>query len=243
MTAAVATKRRWPLLRVLLTAHVPFVVLLWLLFTVVAMVITGIVAAAAGISDSILHQLATQLPRWLLFGLGIDVVSTYLRLQLAHGRTRREFLGQAVLYSFAVSGVAAVLLTLGYLLERGYYAVFGWSQTLPREVVFTTADQYPAILGTYWLTLLMWTVAGVVIGLGFFRGTGLGILTIPIGLVSVLPSLALLRNGGLPIIGETLADRELAIGTVLAATTVVLAAALGVAWSIVRDVPMKATAP
>ena len=243
MTAAVATRRRWPLLRVLLTAHVPFMVLLWLLFTVVVMAITGIVAAAAGVSDTILHQLATQVPRWLLFGLGLDVVSTYLRIQLAHGRTRREFLGQAVVYSFAVSGVAAVLITLGYLLERGYYAVFGWSQTLPREVAFTTADQYPAILGSYWLSLLMWTVAGLVIGLGFFRGAGLGILTIPIGLAVVLPSLALFRNGGLPIIGESLADRELATGTLLAATTVLLAVAIGIAWSIVRDVPMKTKAP
>ncbi|MGH3879944.1 MAG: hypothetical protein ACRDSK_23205 [Actinophytocola sp.] len=243
MTAAVETRRRWPLLRVLLTAHVPFVVLLWLLFTVVAMVITGIVAAAAGISDSILHQLATQLPRWLLFGLGIDVVSTYLRIQLAHGRTRREFLGQAVLYSVVVSGVAAVLITLGYLLERGYYAVFGWSQDLSSEAVFTAANQYPAILGTYWLSLLLWTVAGLVIGLGFFRDNGLGILTIPIGLVVVLPALALFRNDGLPVLGEVIADYPVTVGTLLAASAVVLAVAVAAAWAIVRDAPMKTKAP
>ncbi|WP_291419274.1 hypothetical protein [Actinophytocola sp.] len=40
--------------------------------------------------------------------------------------------------------------------------------------MFSTAGQYPAILGTFWLIFLMWTIAGVVIGLGFFRSTGIG---------------------------------------------------------------------
>lgn len=233
-----ALANRLPLLRVQLTSHVPFVALAWVLFTVVVLVITGILALNDAVSGGILHHVATQAPRWLLFGLGVDVVSTYLRIQLAHGRTRRDFLRQTTLYAVVLSGFTALLVTVGYLLERGYYGLFGWPYSLPGEVTFAGVGQFPAILGTYWLSFLMWTVAGVVVGLGFFRDKGLGVLTIPLGLVIVAPSVALFRAGGLPIVGERLADVEVTLGALLAACAALLAAAVGVAWAIVRDVPM-----
>jgi hypothetical protein len=240
MTTAVP--KRWPLLRVLLTAHLTFTAILWVLFTVLVIVATGIVAAAGGVSESVLHHAATQAPRWLMFGLGIDVISTYLRIQLAHGRTRREFTGQAVGYTVILSGFSAVLVTLGYLLERGVYAVFGWPQKLSRGGLFTAADQYPAIFGTYWLIFLMWTVAGLVIGLGFFRSPGLGLLTIPLGLAIVLPSVTATRNSGMPIFGDELADLEFGAATVLGASAALFVLGVGLFWAIVRTVPMKSKA-
>jgi hypothetical protein len=147
-----------------------------------------------------------------------------------------------VLYAVALSGFSAVLITLGYLLERGYYAVFGWSQTLAVEATFTAADQYPAILGMFWLSFLMFTIAGIVIGLGFFRDRGLGLLTIVAGVAIVLPSIVVAREGGLPILGRTIEDLQLTTGVLLAACAVMFAAAVGIAWAIVRDVPMKSEA-
>jgi hypothetical protein len=239
MTATPA--KRWPLLRVLLTEHLPFVAVLWVLFTVVALVVAGIIAVASpGVTTSVLHHMTTQAPRWLMFGLGIDAVSSYLRMQLAHGRTRREYLGQALLYAVVLSGFTAVLITIGYLLERGYYAVFGWSQRLSREAAFTAADQYPAILGTFWLSFLMWTIAGIVIGLGFFRGREIGFLTILAGIAIVLPSVALFRDGGLPILGAVIVDYRITVGVLIAACAAMFVVAVGMAWAIVRDVPMKA---
>lgn len=236
--------RRWPLLRVLLTAHLSFVAVAWVLFTVVIMVITGIVALAAGISNSVLHEVAVQAPRWLMFGLAIDVVHTYLRIQLAHGRTRRDFLGQAIAYTVVLSGFTAVLITIGYLLERGYYAVFGWSQRLSREGVLATADEYAAILGSFWLSFLMWTVAGLVIGLGFYRTTGLGLLTIPLSLVIVLPTVAMFRTGGLPVVvSTTLTEHDITTGVLVAACAGLFVVAVGIAWALVRHVPMRPTAP
>jgi len=235
--------RRWPLLRVLLSAHLAFTAMLWALFMVVVLVITGILAATAGISESIQHYATTQAPRWLLFGLGIDVVSTYLRLHLAHGRTRRNFLGQSIGYTFVISGFAAALITVGYLVERLVYAMFGWTQRLPRKAMFDAADEYPMMLATFWLTFLLWTVAGLVIGLGFFRSTGLGLLTIPVGLMIVLPTFIPTRDGGLPFVGEELTGLDVAPGVVLAACAGLYLLAVGIVWAIVRDVPMKSTAP
>lgn len=242
MTTRVA--KRWPLLRVLLTAHLTFTAMLWVLFVVVVLVIAGAIGIFGTVDDSVMHQAATQVPRWLLFGLGVDVVSTYLRMHLAHGRTRRDFLGQAVAYTVLMSGFAAALITLAYLVERVLYAITGWPQALSRaDGLFSAADQYPAIFGTYWLVLLMWTVAGVVIGLGFFRSTALGLFTIPVGLAIVLPSLVAVRNTGLPIFGDELVDLELATGVVLGGSAVLFVVAVGIVWAIVRDVPMKTKAP
>jgi hypothetical protein len=237
MTTRIAT--RWPLLRVLLTAHLTFTAMMWVLFTVVVLIIAGVVAAFGGVPDSVMHDAATQVPRWLLFGLGIDVVSTYLRMQLAHGRTRREFLGQAVAYTVITSGFAAVLITLGYLIEAALYAILDWPQTLRRTGLFTAEDQYPAILGTYWLVLLMWTVAGVLIGLGFFRSTGIGFLTLPVGLAIVLPAIVATGNSGLPIFGDELAALDFAGPAVLVGSAGAFVVAVALAWAMVRDIPMK----
>ncbi|MCT2586376.1 hypothetical protein [Actinophytocola gossypii] len=237
MTTRIA--KRWPTLRVMLAAHLPFVAVLWVLFTVVVLIIAGVVGVTNGMPDSVVHDAATQVPRWLLFGLGLDLVNTYLRLQLAHGRTRREFFGQAVTHTVLVSGFAALLVTLCYLVERALYAILDWPQTLDRTGLFTAADQYPVIFGTYWLTLLLWTVAGVLIGLGFFRSAGHGLLTIPLGLVVVLPSLVVVGNSGMPFIGDDLAVVGLSNATVLGVSCGLFVLAVGLAWAMVRHVPMK----
>lgn len=234
------TARRWPTLSVLLSSHLPFVGILWVLFTVVTLVITGVVAATSGVSASVLHHATTQAPRWLLFGLGIDAVLTYLRMHLAHGRTRREFAGQAVAYAVAVAGVSAALLTAGYLLERGVYALFGWPQTVAPVGLFGASDQYPAIFGAFWLSLLLWTVAGLVIGLGFFRSTGVGLLMIPVGVVIALPSFLALGYTGMPFFSAQIAGLELGVGTILAASAVLLVLGVGVLLAALREVPMRA---
>ncbi|GAB3458472.1 hypothetical protein [Actinophytocola sediminis] len=238
MTTTVA--KRWPLLRVLLTGHLMFTAVLWVLFTVAVLVITGVIFIAGGVPDSVMHQAAAQAPRWLLFGLGIDVVSTYLRMQLAHGRTRREFTGQALAYAVIMAGATAVLLTVSYLIEHGVYAMFNLSQRNWATDVLPSAGLYPTIFGTYWLSLLLWTFAGLIIGLGFFRSTALGLLSIPAGIVLVAPSITLNAEAGLPFIGDRLVD--LGPNVALAVSAGLLVVGGWLVWTSVRKVPMKASA-
>ena len=229
-----------PLLRILLTSHLAFVAVLWVVFTVgVCLVIGGVALSTPGQPDSIWHHAATQAPRWLMFGLGIDAVTTYLRLQLAHGGTRRSYLGQTTAYTVVLAGGSAALITVGYLLERGIYALLGWPQRLSGESLFDTAGQYHVIFGTYWLTFLMWTVAGTLIALGFFRWNKGGVLTIPIGVLLVVPAVVAVSNNGLPLIGRTLAGIDLSPGVLLAAFAGCFAVGIALIWAIVRDVPMK----
>jgi hypothetical protein len=235
--------RRWPLLRVALVSHLPFIALLWVPFTVLTLAVPVFIEMGGTVSQSAMHYAATQLPRWLMFGLALDMVSNTLRMHLAHGRTRREFVRQGLVDCVIMSGFAAVLITLGYLAERGFYAMFGWPQNLNREALFATADDYPAILGTFWLLFLMWTMAGLVIGLGFFHSSGAGLLTIPIGLVIALPTVILTGNSGFPVIGDDLVDLGLSEGVLLALNGSLLVVAVGIVWALARHVPMKSKAP
>ncbi len=231
---------RHPLLRILITSHLSFVVVAWVLFTVVVgLVIGGVALSSPGPADSIWHHAAAQAPRWLMFGLGVDAVTTYLRLQLAHGGTRRSYLGQTTAYSVVLTGGAAALITVGYLLERGLYALLGRPQRLSGDSLFDTAGQYHVIFGTYWLTFLMWTVAGTLIGLGFFRWNTAGLLTIPLGVVLVVPALVAASNNGLPILGRQLAGIEMSDGLLLTAFAVLFPLGVALIWAIVRNVPMK----
>ncbi len=231
---------QWPLLRILLTSHLSFLALLWVLFTVgIGLVIGGVALATPGRPDSIWHHAAAQAPRWLLFGLGIDAVNTHLRLQLAHGGTRRSYLGQTTAYTVVLGGAAAALITVGYLAERGLYALLGWPQRLSGESLFATAGQYHVIFGTYWLTFLMWTVAGTLIALGFFRWNMGGVLTIPIGLLLVVPAIVAVGNSGLPLISREAAGHNPSIGVLLIAFAALFAAGIALIWAIVRNVPMK----
>lgn len=239
MTTRVAN--RWPLLRVLLSAHLTFLVMLWAMFTLLILVITTILVLVDADTDNIMHMVAAQAPRWLLFGLGLDAVSTYLRIHLAHGRTRREFTGQALANAGILSGVAALLLTAGYALEygmRALYDQFGWHS----RVDGLDPSTLPQAFGTYWLSLLMWTVAGLVIGLGFFRSPAHGIFSIPLGIVIVLPSIIANRDGGLPFLGDWVVDLDLGAGEMMAASGVLLVASALLLWRTVRRVPMKAAA-
>lgn len=231
---------RWPLLRILVTSHLAFVAVTWVLFTVVVFLVVGGVALFAdGRPDSIWHHAATQAPRWLMFGLGVDAVTTYLRLQLAHGGTRRSYLGQSTAYTVVLAGGSAALITVGYLLERGIYALLGWPQGLPGESLFGTAGQYHVIFATYWLTFLLWTVAGTLVALGFFRWNKGGLLTIPIGLLLVAPAFVAISDDGLPLIGQELAGVELSPGLLLVTFAGCFAAGIALIWAFVRDVPMK----
>jgi hypothetical protein len=236
------TAKRLPLLRVLLVSHLPFTAMLFALFMAVVLVLTTILVLANADVDNIMQLASVQVPRWLLFGLGIDVVSNYLRMHLAHGRTRREFAGQALLHTVILSGSTAVLIAVGYLLEFGLHGLAKAAGRVSRMKQPYGPHDFPEILGTYWLSLLLWTVAGLVIGLGFFRSTAFGVLTIPAGVAIALPSVTTDPGAGLPFLGNVFTGLGLGAGEMIAAGAVLLVVGAGLVWAFVREVPMKAAA-
>jgi hypothetical protein len=230
---------RWPMLRILLTAHVTYVLVVWFGLLVLSALITTGVATFGDVNGSIWHQVATQGPRWFAFGLGINAITTYLRLHIAHGRTRRDFLRQLWPYTLGMAAAFALLVTIGYLVERGVYAIAGWSDELPYPAIFDTTGDFFGILGSFTLFLLLWTVAGVAVAAAFTRSILYGLLTVLLGLVVVAPAEFVMGVNGVPVARDLLdlLDLPMLTGVGLCALGVLVGAA--VAWGFVRDMPLR----
>lgn len=177
--------RSWSIARFPEPGMLAFVVLLWVGYFAVVLAITVAIAIFGTVTESAWEK-ATQLPRWFAFGIGIWLTGVYLRLYVAHGRTRREFIWRASVYMVVFATALAALTTLGYLLEMVVYRLAGWPQTLSWDHVFTSAGQVVPILAAYLLTFLVWTVAGALIAASFHRLYWFGlVITVPLGLLLV----------------------------------------------------------
>jgi len=231
---------RWPLLRVLFTAHVSFAFVLWLPLMVVSAAVLAGIGLWGTVDESIWHYVATQVPRWFVLGLGVDAVTTYLRLNLAHGRTRRDFLRQLWPYIVGLAAAIAVMITIGYQIERGAFAMVGWDHRTAFPTLFDGTDDILGLLGVFTLLMMLWAIAGVMITAGFTRNTLLGIATIPVGLLIVAPSEVLVGLNGVPLF-ETLTE-PLRFPMLTAVAVCLGGVVLGgvVTWGIVRDIPVRA---
>jgi hypothetical protein len=230
--------KRWGTLRILLTAHWWFVALAFVVLFVGTALVTVVVSVWVDVNASIWHFVASQWTQWVVFGLGTDVISTYLRVHVAHGRTRRDFLRQLAPYFVGVAGLFGLLVAIGYLLERGLYAALGWRQSFPDPGVFDTPGDFFGLAGGFAVTFLLWLLGGALLTAAFNRNVLLGLVLIPFGLLlaslgellvgrSLIPLFhvaELLRLDGFP---------RVAVGVAL------LAAACGLLWGIVRDIPVR----
>jgi hypothetical protein len=231
---------RWPLLRVLLTSHVSFLFVLWIPAMLVSAAILGGVALWGEVNQSIWHHIATQVPRWVVLGLGVDAITTYLRLNLAHGHTRRDFLRQLWPYLVGMALALAVMITLAYQIERGVFDLIGWDHRTAFPTLFGDTGNIPSMFGAFALMLLLWSLAGAMIAAAFTRTVLLGIVTIPVGLLIVAPSEVLVGLNGVPLFEQLTEPLRFPLLTALGVS--VGGAVLGglVTWGIVRDIPVPA---
>lgn len=230
---------RWPVLRVMLSAHVGLSIILW----VPAMALSALILTGIGIwgtvDRSIWHYLASQGPRWFALSLGVDAITTYLRLNLAHGRTRREFLRQLWPYFVGLAVALAVLVTITYQIERGAFELLGWEHSMADPAQFGDTANIPGILGVYTLMFLLWTAGGAMIAAGFTRNVILGAATIPIGLLIVAPTELVAGINGVALFNRLTGQLDAPMLTTIAVSLGGAALACAVTWAIVRDMPVR----
>jgi hypothetical protein len=230
---------RWPLLRVLLTAHVSFLFILWLPTMVVSAAILAGVALWGTVEQSIWHYVATQVPRWVVLGLGVDAITTYLRLNLAHGRTRRDFLRQLWPYLVGLALALALMITIAYQIERGAFAMLGWDHRTAFPTLFGDTGNILGLFGVFALMFLLWSIAGAMIAAGFTRNILLGIVTIPVGVLIVAPSEVLVGLNGIPLFEQVTEALRFPLLTALAVSLGGAVLGGAVTWGIVRDMPVR----
>jgi hypothetical protein len=191
-------------------------------------------------------EAASQVARWYAGTVGVYATAVHLPLYIAHGFTRREFLGRLPLFLVGFAATFAVFMTLGYFLEGAIYDAFGWEHGLNESHLYATPDSYGPIWIEYALIGAVWSAAGTFIGGAFYRQPFLGLLLVPvaismIGLVEVsagpgyVGPFTLLGNWSLL---ESLSDDPTA-GAATLATSVSVVAAMGLMWVVAKDLPIR----
>jgi hypothetical protein len=230
--------KRWATLRILLAAHWLVVLFAFLVLFVGTMAVTFVTSAWWDVDRSIWHYVASQWTQWVVIGLGTDVISTYLRLHIAHGRTRRDFLRQLWPYFVGVAGLYGVFVAIGYLVERGVYGIMGWRQSFLDTGVFDTAGDFFGLAGAFAVTFLLWLLGGTLLAAAFNRNVLLGLLLVPFGLLLASLGELLVGRSVIPLFHVAQLLRvdglsKVAIGVAL------LAAGCVLLWGIVRDIPVR----
>lgn len=239
MTARGTPGRR--LARYLCAAWLPDATAVWLVLLVCTCGVVAALNASGGTPQSVWEQ-AAIVPRWAVLAVGGYLAVVSLPLQVSHGSTRREFAVRTGLFTVAFTGFSAVLMSVGFALEGLLFRSLGWTHGLTRPHLFAEPGQYAVIAAEYWLVLAAWTVAGVLIGIAYYRFSG-GAVAVAVPALLVLLPVELAVGTYLRPALEMFFAVTWAPGPVTAAVTSAggFLVALGATWYIVRDVPINPT--
>lgn len=245
MTTAVR-QRAWPFPRRLLVEHIAFGGLLWIGLLIVVMAIVGVVSAFRTISISGWDEFATIIPRWYVGGVSGYIVYQTMPAYIAFGETRRSFAARFALFSVIFSLVAALLITVGYVVERIVYSVMDWNQEVGESHLYASATELPLIFLEYGLVFLAWGAGGAFIAAAFYRSDGLGLLSIPVVIiVGTVAYLVMGADEGQPavIVRRLFFDpAEPPLAVSILGTIACYALLMGLTWPIVRDIPIRTKA-
>ena len=233
-----AEDRTWGIARLLLTTHLPFLLLCWVVFAGAVLVLTIGIELSTTITQSVWDP-AVSVVRWFALGYGVHFVYRMLPVYVAHGRTRHEFLRSMTVFVLVAATMVAALLTLGLALESVLYRVMDWPQRVPAERLFDTPDQFPLVFLTYWAMLVVWATIGLLLGAGFYRSEGRELVAVGLGLAMVVVTGWAIGFSGLPFVGAVVDVADVPLGWTLALCLAGLLPGAAATWALVRDIPIR----
>jgi hypothetical protein len=200
-----------------------------------------VTVAAVGTVGGSIWEGASQLPRWFALAIGIYLTGTYLRLAVAHGLTRREFMIQTSAFIVVYATMFSALLTIGFALERLLYRLGGWPQDLHEASMFDSPTQLGLIFVAFWLVAAVWIAAGTLLAAAFYRNGLLGALTIPMALLLVSSTELAVGFNPTPFLRNVLGFTDAPAPALLVVALCATSFALGLAltWAVVRNTPIR----
>lgn len=231
--------KKWPIARLLTSSLVTFVAVLTGITWVLVAVLVFVVSITRDIQISGWNVAAAQLARWLMIALGFHLIRHHLALSVSHGRTRREFMGQASVFTLVLAGASAVFITIGFWLESLVYGAMDWPQKVDQPY-FTSGTELPSIFVAYWAMFAVWTVIGMLVTSGFDRSHGTGLLTLVLAFGLAVPAVMTVGGAGsLPLLSDLPGLAGTSLVTPVALCVASWAVGLGVTWGLVRDMPLR----
>lgn len=186
-----------------------------------------------------------QMLNWYALGICAHIGSRELWLYVAHGGTRRNFMGETAIFVAGFALLLALIYAAAFWIEAPLYAAMGWPQ-LPHNPMF-----FHHVLDSHWVVLEgllsfgLWGAAGLLIGAAFYRDWRLGMVATGVAMFfAQITSLSVGDDAGpmgVLVRSEIVpGDFNIALAVVAhLACWVILA---GATWLVIRDVPIHARA-
>lgn len=156
----------------------------WVAATVIYAIVIAGVARWGSIDQSLWLSVASNWQRYLVFAAGVTVTTTFLRMLVRNGATRRLLsIGAAA----TMAGLAVTLAAwnmAGLAVEKVLYDANDWPQALRSDTVFTWGDLPRAGLDSA-LIVAAYFAAGWIVGVCYTRWGSVG------GTVRLLPAAAM----------------------------------------------------
>lgn len=153
-------------------AAVAFVLATVIVFIV--SIFTEIRISAWGVVGSIAPWYIAIMSGWIVY--------IQVPIFVAHGRTRKSGYREWLNTGLAMAPLGAILMTIGFLLERGVYSLAGFSTEAESARFFTGGNDLFTVLYQYLLTFGVWFALGGFVGGALYRSEDLGWLSIPLAI-------------------------------------------------------------
>ena len=149
---------------------------------VTAVVVANVVGGTVwGSTDVSIAVYARQSSIWFPFSLAIMLVTSYLRVHVAAGMTRRTFVRASLLVQVAAGVGYAVALTTLVQVERLVHDALGWSSTITEIQLTTETSPAWAMALELAVVFVVGNLCGLLVGATYQRfGGWVGTLTLPL---------------------------------------------------------------
>ncbi len=179
---------------------------------------------------------------WYLAVMGGWIVYIQIPLFVANGRTRKHGFREWLNTGLGLVPLGAILMAIGFLLEKGIYNLSGFSTSAENDDFFSGANDLHVVVYQYLLTFAVWFALGGFVGGSLYRSEDWGWLSIPIAIgIASLAGLWNHTGGGffafsrriVPGINTESAFLDFSL------SAIAIAASVWLAWKLTHDMPLR----
>lgn len=179
---------------------------------------------------------------WYMAGISGWIVYIQIPLFVTNGRSRRTGFREWFSTGIVLVPLAAILMAIGYLTEKGIYNLAGFTMAADETYRLGSATDLLILAVQYLLTFAVWFALGGFVGASLYRSSDWGWVSIPVGLAVVSVTGVWDHSSGglfgftrriLPGIDHSSAWLDFGLSG--------LAIALGtwLAWKLIQEMPMR----
>lgn len=227
--------------QIVLFGTVAWIGWVWVAATVAYAIVIASIARWGSVDQALWRSVASGWQRYVVFAAGVTVTTTFLRMLIRNGATRRLLSIGAVVTMAGVAVALSAWNVAGYAVEKAVFDDRGWSQEIADGRVFEWGD-IPRLVVDFGLVIAAYFVAGWIVGCCYVRwGAAVGTLLLP---VAVLPAAAVelvvspeLAGMDVDVVRDWLSAPHAAVSASVGAAVVLLSVV--VADRIMRDTPLR----